>query len=95
VDTTSKFHVRIHPKVKSEDLPKLSKEMQEDFWEIFVPILSIDPHGCSRFDSHELVRYLKGCRALEFEEEIEGFKDTYRLIYKIIDTLILTIKSTH
>ncbi len=84
--TTSKFYVKTDPKVKSEDLPQLSKELQDDFWEIFVTILSLDPYGCKGFGNHDLLRELQGCRALEFEEEIDGYIDVYRLVYRITDT---------
>lgn len=85
--TKSKFHVVIHHKVKKEDLPQLSKEMQEDFEEVFVPILGEDPYTCKGyFPNHDLVRDLRGCKALEIEIEIDGYKECYRLIYKITDT---------
>jgi len=86
VDTTSKFHVKIHPKIKNEDLPQLPKQMQDDFWEIFVPILGIDPYRCGGLNSYDLVRDLQGWRALEVEEEVEGYKEAYRLIYRVTDT---------
>ncbi|KOP27288.1 hypothetical protein AMR41_05835 [Hapalosiphon sp. MRB220] len=84
--TVSKFHVKIHHKVKSEDLPNLSKELQDDFWEVFIPILEIDPYGCSGLNNHDLVRDLKGWKAVEIEDETAGYIDTYRLIYQITDT---------
>ncbi|MBD2773845.1 hypothetical protein [Iningainema tapete] len=87
MDTTSKFHIKIHPQVKKQDLPELSQEMQDDFWQVFIPILEIDPYSCCGFSSHDLVRELKGWRALEIEREVEGYEEVYRLVYQITDTL--------
>lgn len=80
--TTSKFHIKIHPLVKTEDLRVVPAELREDFNEIFVPILAIDPYKCSGLPCHDLTRELKGWRAIE----IEDFGEAYRLVYKIRDS---------
>lgn len=83
----SNFHVRIDTRVKKEDLPYLSKEMQTDFDEIFVPLLGEDPYTCkNKFSNHDLDWKLKGWKALEIDLEENGYLEYYRLVYKITDT---------
>ncbi|MFW9263458.1 hypothetical protein [Nostoc sp. CALU 546] len=85
--TKSNFHVRIDSRVKKEDLPQLSKEMQTDFEEIFVPLLGEDPYTCKNlFPNHDLEWKLEGWKALEIDLEENGYRECYRLVYKITDT---------
>ena len=83
VDTQFSFSVRISPQVKNEDLPGLSKELQQDFYEIFLEVLGEDPYTCKGLPSHELTRELTGWCALEIDE----CGDAYRLVYRINETL--------
>jgi hypothetical protein len=39
----SKYLFQKHPKVDSEDLPRVPLELREDFGELYQPILSADP----------------------------------------------------
>lgn len=87
MDIESNFHVKILPAVKAEDLPDLSREMTTDLLEVFVPILESDPYNCCElFPSHDLVRELNGWRAMEIERDVDGYREVYRLVYKIVDT---------
>jgi mRNA interferase RelE/StbE len=79
------FHITIDNEVKKYDLPELSQELQTDFNEIFVPLLRQNPYEPEYFSNHNLEGRLEGCKALEIEREDYGYRECYRLIYKIID----------
>ena len=80
---TSKFHVQNHPLIRKQDLPRLPKNLQEDFDEIFLEILRRDPYDRQGLPGHVLERPpLKGHRTFDLTvNEI-----AYRLVYKITDT---------
>lgn len=82
MDTTSKFQVRIHPLVKKQDLPRLPRELRQDFYEIFVLVLETDPYECNGLPCHTLARELAGWRTMDIDE----CGVAYRLVYKISDS---------
>ena len=79
MDIRPKFHLRIHPLVRTQDLKNLPEDLRAGFDLAIIPALGIDPYNCEGIPSHDLDRELKGCRALEIEEK-EG---CYRLVYRI------------
>ena len=79
--TKSRYRLKIHPLVNSEDIPALPAELQADFYEVFQPILQTDPYNCDGFPHHSLKGDLTGYRALDIEWE--GNPNAYRLVYRI------------
>lgn len=79
----TRYRLKIHPKVITEDLPSLPEELQIDFDEIFKPILHIDPKNCDGLPHHPLTGKLRNWQALEIEWE--GNPNAYRLVYRIFD----------
>ncbi|HEY9812831.1 MAG TPA: hypothetical protein V6D31_04755 [Candidatus Sericytochromatia bacterium] len=80
--TKSNYLLKIHPKVNDEDLPVLPTELQEDFSEIYKPILMIDPYRCGGFPNHALTGRLKDYRSLE----IDWVGVSYRLVYRVYES---------
>jgi len=56
-------------------------ELQEDFWEIYKPILMADPYRCGGFPNHALIGKLKDYRTLDID--FEGI--AYRLVYRVYE----------
>lgn len=79
----TKYQVKIHPKVLTDDIPNLPEDLQIDFNEIFKPILQFDPHNCDGLPCHKLTGKLKNWQALEVEWE--GDPNAYRLVYRIFE----------
>ncbi|MFB2981506.1 type II toxin-antitoxin system RelE/ParE family toxin [Microseira sp. BLCC-F43] len=80
--TKSNYLFQKHPKVDSEDLPALPTELQEDFEQIYKPILMVDPFRCGGFPNHALKGRLKDYRTLE----IDWDGVSYRLVYRIYES---------
>ncbi|MEW6498292.1 MAG: hypothetical protein AB1589_38200 [Cyanobacteriota bacterium] len=80
--TKSNYLFQKHPKIDSEDLPALPTELQEDFSELYKPILMADPYRCGGFPNHPLSGKLKDCRTLEIDWE--GI--SYRLVYRVYES---------
>ena len=80
--TKSNYLFKKHPKIESEDLLTLPTELQEDFRELYKPILLIDPYRCGSFPNHALTGRLKDYRTLEIDWE--GI--SYRLVYRIYES---------
>ncbi|MCL1468903.1 hypothetical protein [Argonema galeatum] len=80
--TKSNYLFQKHPKVDSEDLPALPTELQEDFAEIYKPILMADPFRCGGFPNHALEGRLKDYRTLE----IDWIGVSYRLVYCVYES---------
>lgn len=78
----SNYLFQKHPKIESEDLPALPAELQEDFRDIYKPILMADPYRCGGFPNHTLIGKLKDYRTLE----IEWARISYRLIWRIYES---------
>jgi len=57
-------------------------ELQEDFRELYKPILMADPYRCGGFPNHALTGRLKDYRTLEIDWE--GI--SYRLVYRIYES---------
>ena len=79
--TKSNYLFQKHPKVDSEDLPVLPIELQEDFEQIYKPILMVDPFRCGGFPNHALKGRLKDYRTLEIDWD--GI--SYRLVYRVYE----------
>lgn len=79
----TRYQLKIHPQVISEDLPALPKDLQVDFQKIFKPVLQLDPHNCASLPCHDLKGKLLNCKALEVA--FEGDKNEYRLVYRIFE----------
>ncbi|MFB2898185.1 hypothetical protein ACE1CI_35155 [Aerosakkonemataceae cyanobacterium BLCC-F50] len=80
--TKSNYLFQKHPKIDSEDLPALPMELQEDFSEIYKPILMVDPFRCGGFPNHALEGRLKNYRTLE----IDWNGISYRLVYRVYES---------
>jgi hypothetical protein len=78
VATKSNYLFQKHPQIESEDLLTLPIELQEDFRELYKPILMADPYRCGGFPNHALTGRLKDYRTLEIDWE--GI--SYRLVYR-------------
>ena len=79
--TKSRYKVQIHQLVRTEDLPDLPEELQEDFQDICDTVLSQDPYKCLGLPNHALKGRLKDYRSLDID-----FNDiAYRLVYRIYD----------
>lgn len=63
-----------------EDLSYLPLELQKK-WQQYQKILAIDPYQVLNLPSHDLTGKLRGCRAIE----IENNGIAYRLVYKICE----------
>jgi hypothetical protein len=81
VATKSNYLFQKHPKIESEDLPALPTELQEDFRELYQPILMTEPCRCGAFPNHALTGKLKDYRTLEDWEGI-----SYRLVYRVYES---------
>ena len=79
--TKSNYLFQKHPKIESEDLLSLPIELQEDFRELYKPILMADPYRCGGFSNHALSGRLKDYRTLEIDWE--GI--SYRLVYRVYE----------
>lgn len=80
--TKSNYLFQKHPQIESEDLPALPTELQEDFRELYKPILMADPYRCGGFPNHALSGRLKDYRTLEIDWE--GI--SYRLVYRVYES---------
>ncbi len=78
----SNYLFQKHSKIESEDLPALPYELQEDFRDLYKPILMADPYRCSGFPNHTLSGKLKDYRTLE----IEWAGISYRLVYCVYES---------
>lgn len=78
----SNYLFQKHPKIEREDLPTLLAELQEDFRDLYKPILMADPYHCGGFPNHILVGKLKDYRTLE----IEWAGICYRLVYRVYES---------
>jgi hypothetical protein len=63
----SNYLFQKHPKIESEDLPALAAELQEDFRDLYKPILMTDPYRCGGFPQPHFNRKVEGYRTLEIE----------------------------
>jgi mRNA interferase RelE/StbE len=81
VATQSRYQVQILNLVKTEDLPNLSIELQQDFRDICESILTHDPYNCCGFPNHLLKGRLKDYHSLE----IDYLGIAYRLVYRIYE----------
>ncbi|ABW29240.1 hypothetical protein [Acaryochloris marina] len=79
----TRYHLKVHPKVTSEDVHILPEDLKTDFEEIFKPVLQEDPHKCDFLPWHNLTGGLQNYRALEIEWE--GDPNAYRLVYRICE----------
>lgn len=79
----TRYQLKIHPLVLSEDIPGLPEDLQVDFHEIFKTILQFDPHCCDGLPCHPLRGKLTNWMALEVEWE--NNPNAYRLVYRIIE----------
>jgi mRNA interferase RelE/StbE len=84
VATKSNYLFQKHLKVDREDLPALPTELQEDFEQIYKPILMVDPFRCGGFPNHALKGRLKDYRTLE----IDWDGVSYRLVYRIYESCV-------
>jgi hypothetical protein len=82
VATKSNYLFQKHPQIENEDLLTLPIELQEDFRELYKPILITDPYRCGGFPNHALSGRLKDYRTLEIDWE--GI--SYRLVYRIYES---------
>jgi hypothetical protein len=82
VATKSNYLFQKHPQIESEDLLTLPTELQEDFRELYKPILITDPYRCGGFPNHALSGRLKDYRTLEIDWE--GI--SYRLVYRVYES---------
>ncbi|MBR8834417.1 MAG: hypothetical protein DSM106950_10380 [Stigonema ocellatum SAG 48.90 = DSM 106950] len=94
MDLRPNFLVRSHPCIETQDLPQVCKILKDKF-KSCLKILSIDPYNCYleknvdqciKLPSHDLERELKGYRAIEIIDRVEGYEEHYRIVYKIVDT---------
>jgi len=82
VAAKSNYLFRKHPKIDTEDLPALPIELQEDFAELYKPILMTDPYRCGGFPNHALIGNLKDYRTLD----IDWAGVSYRLVYRVYES---------
>jgi mRNA interferase RelE/StbE len=78
----SKYLLKTHSLIASQDLPILPDSLQQAFVDICQAVLTVDPHGCLGLPNHSLKGKLKDCRSIELDWE----GDCYRLVYRIYDT---------
>jgi mRNA interferase RelE/StbE len=81
VGTSINYFVWICPSVKAEDLPNLPRELQEQFANLFVPILKVDPHERRGLRGHQLERELSGYTTID----INYLGVEYRIVYRVDD----------
>lgn len=81
--TKSRYLVKAHCLVRTEDLPELPEQLREDFEKkICGFIFVVDPHTCVGIPNHALHGELSGCKAVEIE-----YNDVvYRLVYHIYES---------
>ena len=79
--TQSRYQIQIFNPVKTEDLPNLPIELQQDFRDICESILTHDPYNCCGFSNHPLQGKLKNYNSLE----IDYLAIAYRLVYRIYE----------
>ncbi len=90
------FHIRRHPQIR-QDLQDVCEELREKFEKLYTTILKVDPYNCYleinpdrciQLDHHELDshRELSGYRAIDIIHTVEGYREYYRIVYRIIDT---------
>jgi mRNA interferase RelE/StbE len=81
VDTSTNYFVKVHRKVELEDFPNLPDELQNQFKQLFVKVLAIDPQDRRGMRGHDLGRELSGCKTMD----INYLGEEYRVVYRIDD----------
>lgn len=79
--TKSKYQVKLHKFLVSQDLWTLPKPLQRDFYDFCNSIFVEDPYHCFGLSNHLLKGKLRGYRALE----IQFNEVSYRLVYRIYE----------
>jgi len=80
VGTKSKYQVKVHPDVRTEDIPSLPTQLQNDFSGYQLAIAR-DPYQKRGVSNHALKGKLKGYWALEIDWEGVA----YRLVYRVYE----------
>ncbi len=78
----SNYLFRKHPKIDTEDLPVLPIELQDDFSQLYKPILMNDPYRCCCFPNNALIGILMDYRNLD----IDWAGVSYRLVYRVYES---------
>lgn len=81
MDTSIKFYVWVHPKVRKDDLPNLPPKLKDDFDELFLKVLATDPYTRRGLPGHSLERELDGHDTID----IKYLGEAYRIVYRIDD----------
>lgn len=79
--TSNNYHVKVHPKVETEDFQNLPDELQQSFCNAFVKVLSQDPHNRLGMKGHSLKRELLGFDTID----VKYLGEAYRVVYRIDD----------
>jgi len=64
----------------SEDVPELPPELQDDFEQLYKPVLKANPNTCGGLPHHALNGDLANYYALEIYFEV-----AYRLVYRVYE----------
>jgi mRNA interferase RelE/StbE len=78
----SRYLLKTHSLIASQDLLTLPESLQEAFVDICQAVLTVDPYDCLGLPNHPLKGKLKQYRAIELDWE----GDCYRLVYRIYET---------
>ena len=78
----SKYLLKTHSLIASQDLPILPASFQQALVDICQAVLTVDPYNCLGLPNHSLKGKLKHYRAIELDWEGE----CYRLVYRIYET---------
>ncbi len=78
----SKYLLKTHSLIASQDLPILPESLQQAFMDICQAVLPIDPYDCLGLPNHPLKGKLTHYRAIELDWE----GNCYRLVYRIYET---------
>ena len=82
---TPEYFVKAHPLVEKEDLPNIPSTLRQDFDDIILTVLKVDPYELGgKMKGHVLRRPpLAGFRTIDLTLS----RISYRLVYRIIESV--------